>query len=127
MDEESLFKDEEILMHPSSILTNDKRNVARDATELQKLLIDERMRCESHKTNYQLLKEQHNKLILYSIFYVLNYFKHLYKKLYICFFNFTFFYYLPKFSYLKKLKNCFFLIFINSLLQNFLNLSRNIS
>jgi len=62
MDEESLFKDEEIIMHPSSVLTNDKRNVTRDATELQKLLIDERMRCESHKTNYQLLKEQHTKL-----------------------------------------------------------------
>ncbi|KAM8973544.1 LOW QUALITY PROTEIN: centrosomal protein of 83 kDa [Pelodytes ibericus] len=29
-------------------------------TELQKLLIDERMRCEHHKTNYQTLKEEYN-------------------------------------------------------------------
>jgi len=62
MDGGNLFKDEEVAMQPSLILTNDRENVARDATELQKLLIDERMRCESHKTNYQLLKEQHTKL-----------------------------------------------------------------
>ena len=29
--------------------------------ELQKLLIDERIRCETHKTNYQTLKEEHKK------------------------------------------------------------------
>ncbi|KAG7256022.1 hypothetical protein CRUP_035817 [Coryphaenoides rupestris] len=28
-------------------------------TELQKMLIDERMRCENHKTNYQTLKAEH--------------------------------------------------------------------
>ncbi|XP_034145852.1 centrosomal protein of 83 kDa isoform X2 [Esox lucius] len=30
--------------------------------ELQKMLIDERMRCENHKTNYQTLKAEHNRL-----------------------------------------------------------------
>ncbi|MBN3302461.1 CEP83 protein, partial [Amia calva] len=30
--------------------------------ELQKMLIDERMRCEHHKTNYQTLKAEHTKL-----------------------------------------------------------------
>ncbi|XP_054844676.1 centrosomal protein of 83 kDa [Eublepharis macularius] len=30
--------------------------------ELQKLLIDERMRCEHHKTNYQTLKAEHTRL-----------------------------------------------------------------
>ena len=37
------------------------RMVPRDNVELQKLLIDERMRCETHKTNYQTLKEEHKK------------------------------------------------------------------
>ncbi|CAH2277737.1 centrosomal of 83 kDa [Pelobates cultripes] len=31
-------------------------------TELQKLLIDERMRCELHKTNYQTIKAEHTRL-----------------------------------------------------------------
>ncbi|KAG8439580.1 hypothetical protein GDO86_005683 [Hymenochirus boettgeri] len=31
-------------------------------TELQKLLIDEQMRCEHHKTNYQMLKAEHTRL-----------------------------------------------------------------
>ncbi|XP_033889529.3 centrosomal protein of 83 kDa isoform X1 [Acipenser ruthenus] len=31
-------------------------------TELQKILIDERMRCEHHKTNYQTLKAEHTRL-----------------------------------------------------------------
>ncbi|KAM4748927.1 centrosomal protein of 83 kDa [Rhinophrynus dorsalis] len=31
-------------------------------TELQKLLIDERMRCEHHKTSYQTLKAEHTRL-----------------------------------------------------------------
>uniref|UniRef100_A0A8B9JSN8 Centrosomal protein 83 n=1 Tax=Astyanax mexicanus TaxID=7994 RepID=A0A8B9JSN8_ASTMX len=30
--------------------------------ELQKMLIDERMRCEKHKTNYQTLKAEHTRL-----------------------------------------------------------------
>ncbi|XP_067110558.1 centrosomal protein of 83 kDa isoform X2 [Osmerus mordax] len=30
--------------------------------ELQKMLIDERMRCENHKTNYQALKAEHTRL-----------------------------------------------------------------
>ncbi|KAL7867534.1 hypothetical protein SRHO_G00089180 [Serrasalmus rhombeus] len=30
--------------------------------ELQKMLIDERMRCENHKTNYQTLKAEHTRL-----------------------------------------------------------------
>ncbi|XP_064176078.1 centrosomal protein of 83 kDa-like isoform X2 [Anguilla rostrata] len=32
--------------------------------ELQKMLIDERMRCEHHKTNYQTLKAEHTRLEL---------------------------------------------------------------
>ncbi|KAM3832603.1 centrosomal protein of 83 kDa isoform 2-T2 [Vipera latastei] len=31
--------------------------------ELQKLLIDERMRCEHHKTNYKILKAEHTRLL----------------------------------------------------------------
>ncbi|XP_051787210.1 centrosomal protein of 83 kDa [Erpetoichthys calabaricus] len=31
-------------------------------TDLQKMLIDERMRCEHHKTNYQTLKAEHTRL-----------------------------------------------------------------
>ena len=30
-------------------------------TELQKMLADERMRCETHKTNYQTVKAEHTK------------------------------------------------------------------
>lgn len=29
--------------------------------ELQKMLIDERMRCENHKTNYQAVKAEHTR------------------------------------------------------------------
>lgn len=29
--------------------------------ELQKMLIDERMRCENHKINYQTLKAEHTR------------------------------------------------------------------
>ncbi|CAM9873965.1 unnamed protein product [Lampetra fluviatilis] len=31
-------------------------------TEMQKMLMDERMRCEHHKTNYRTLKEEHTRL-----------------------------------------------------------------
>lgn len=30
-------------------------------SELQKMLIDERLRCEHHKTNYQTLKAEHTR------------------------------------------------------------------
>lgn len=33
----------------------------RSTVELQKLLIDERLRSETHRTNYQTLKEEHKK------------------------------------------------------------------
>lgn len=33
--------------------------------EVQKLLIDERMRCEHHKTNYQTLKAEHTRYHIY--------------------------------------------------------------
>lgn len=39
--------------------------------ELQKMLIDERMKCESHRTNYQTLKAEHTRQaqpILYIYF-----------------------------------------------------------
>ena len=29
--------------------------------ELQKMLIDERMKCENHRTNYQTLKAEHKR------------------------------------------------------------------
>lgn len=35
-------------------------------TELQKMLIDERMRCENHKTNYQTLKAEHTRSDLFT-------------------------------------------------------------
>ncbi|XP_077970134.1 uncharacterized protein LOC120331141 [Styela clava] len=34
----------------------------RNKMDLQKMLIDERIRCDTHKTNYQVLKEQHKLL-----------------------------------------------------------------
>lgn len=30
-------------------------------SEVQKMLIDERLRCEHHKTNYQTLKAEHTR------------------------------------------------------------------
>lgn len=53
--------DDDIAPQTSSVLT-DKRSAPRDAVELQKLLIDQHMRCETHKTNYQTLKEEHTRL-----------------------------------------------------------------
>jgi len=32
-------------------------------TELQKMLADEKMRSEKHKTNYQMLKAEHTRLL----------------------------------------------------------------
>jgi len=49
-------------MNESSCMMTNQRAIPRDAVELQKLLIDERMRCETHKTNYQTLKEEHTRL-----------------------------------------------------------------
>ncbi|XP_066489502.1 centrosomal protein of 83 kDa isoform X1 [Tiliqua scincoides] len=37
-------------------------NLVNSQAEVQKLLIDERMRCEHHKTNYQTLKAEHTRL-----------------------------------------------------------------
>ncbi|XP_038259647.1 centrosomal protein of 83 kDa isoform X1 [Dermochelys coriacea] len=37
-------------------------DLASSQAEIQKLLIDERMRCENHKTNYQTLKAEHTRL-----------------------------------------------------------------
>ncbi|KAH0616750.1 hypothetical protein JD844_028120 [Phrynosoma platyrhinos] len=38
-------------------------DVAGSQAEVQKLLIDERIRCEHHKTNYQTLKAEHTRLL----------------------------------------------------------------
>nr|XP_020671499.1 centrosomal protein of 83 kDa isoform X3 [Pogona vitticeps] len=38
-------------------------DLASSQAEVQKLLIDERMRCEHHKTNYQTLKAEHTRLL----------------------------------------------------------------
>lgn len=42
--------------------------------ELQKMLIDERMKCESHRTNYQTLKTEHARYsslgsVVYNVYY----------------------------------------------------------
>lgn len=45
--------------------------------ELQKMLIDERMKCESHRTNYQTLKAEHARqaqLICHTVLLVLSLF-----------------------------------------------------
>lgn len=42
--------------------TNGTFTVPLTETELHKLLIDEKMRCEDHKTNYQTLKAEHTRL-----------------------------------------------------------------
>ena len=36
-------------------------------TELQKMLADERMRSQLHKTNYEQLKEEHKRFVLLKI------------------------------------------------------------
>ena len=36
-------------------------------TELQKMLADEKMRSEQHKTNYQMLKAEHTRLLIMSL------------------------------------------------------------
>ncbi|XP_078409806.1 centrosomal protein of 83 kDa-like isoform X1 [Cetorhinus maximus] len=46
--------------HPSPL--NAGAGLCGTDTELQKMLIDERMRCEHHKTNYQTLKAEHTRL-----------------------------------------------------------------
>ncbi|XP_041057788.1 centrosomal protein of 83 kDa isoform X2 [Carcharodon carcharias] len=51
---------EALPIHPSSL--NAGAGLCGTDTELQKMLIDERMRCEHHKTNYQTLKVEHTRL-----------------------------------------------------------------
>ncbi|KAM9169858.1 centrosomal protein of 83 kDa isoform 5-T6 [Pangshura tecta] len=46
------------ILHPIS----GNSDLAGSQEEIQKLLIDERMRCENHKTNYQTLKAEHTRL-----------------------------------------------------------------
>ena len=36
-------------------------------TELQKMLADEKMRSEQHKTNYQMLKAEHTRLVIIRV------------------------------------------------------------
>ncbi|XP_041110744.1 centrosomal protein of 83 kDa [Polyodon spathula] len=43
-------------------LSNNPVGLGVSDTEFQKILIDERMRCEHHKTNYQTLKAEHTRL-----------------------------------------------------------------
>ncbi|KAM4677892.1 centrosomal protein of 83 kDa isoform 1-T2 [Discoglossus pictus] len=47
---------------PAILQMSGAQGVPATDTELQKLLIDERMRCEHHKTNYQTLKAEHTRL-----------------------------------------------------------------
>uniref|UniRef100_A0A8C1CSZ9 Centrosomal protein 83 n=2 Tax=Cyprinus carpio TaxID=7962 RepID=A0A8C1CSZ9_CYPCA len=48
-------------MRPGFLLSGSTGLTSSDM-ELQKMLIDERMRCENHKTNYQTLKVEHTRL-----------------------------------------------------------------
>uniref|UniRef100_A0A8C2B5Y3 Centrosomal protein 83 n=1 Tax=Cyprinus carpio TaxID=7962 RepID=A0A8C2B5Y3_CYPCA len=48
-------------MRPGFLLSGSTGLISSDM-ELQKMLIDERMRCENHKTNYQTLKVEHTRL-----------------------------------------------------------------
>lgn len=41
--------------------------------EVQKLLNDERMRCEHHKNNYQTLKAEHTRYSMLAFFLMLSY------------------------------------------------------
>ncbi|KAM6986010.1 centrosomal protein of 83 kDa, partial [Aplochiton taeniatus] len=47
---------------PAAMLLGDTTGFGESEIELQKMLIDERMRCENHKTNYQTLKAEHTRL-----------------------------------------------------------------
>jgi len=44
------------------VRTSHQRVLPCNSVELQKLLIDEQMRCETHRSNYQTLKEEHTRL-----------------------------------------------------------------
>ncbi|XP_065124660.1 centrosomal protein of 83 kDa [Paramisgurnus dabryanus] len=46
----------------ASVLLGGSAGLTSSDMELQKMLIDERMRCENHKTNYQTLKVEHTRL-----------------------------------------------------------------
>ncbi|ROI15512.1 Centrosomal protein of 83 kDa [Anabarilius grahami] len=46
----------------ATVLLGGSSGLTSSDMELQKMLIDERMRCENHKTNYQTLKVEHTRL-----------------------------------------------------------------
>ncbi|KTF95984.1 hypothetical protein cypCar_00008532 [Cyprinus carpio] len=46
----------------AAVLLSGSTGLTSSDMELQKMLIDERMRCENHKTNYQTLKVEHTRL-----------------------------------------------------------------
>uniref|UniRef100_A0A8C2B5P9 Centrosomal protein 83 n=1 Tax=Cyprinus carpio TaxID=7962 RepID=A0A8C2B5P9_CYPCA len=46
----------------AAVLLSGSTGLISSDMELQKMLIDERMRCENHKTNYQTLKVEHTRL-----------------------------------------------------------------
>ncbi|XP_043092100.1 centrosomal protein of 83 kDa isoform X2 [Puntigrus tetrazona] len=46
----------------AAVLLSGSTGLGSSDMELQKMLIDERMRCENHKTNYQTLKAEHTRL-----------------------------------------------------------------
>lgn len=45
----------------TAVLLSGSMGLTSSDMELQKMLIDERMRCENHKTNYQTLKVEHTR------------------------------------------------------------------
>lgn len=57
------------LQHPAggvgktAVLLASSTGLTSSDMELQKMLIDERMRCENHKTNYQTLKAEHTRWV----------------------------------------------------------------
>ncbi|KAK7130154.1 hypothetical protein R3I93_019706 [Phoxinus phoxinus] len=50
------------LVGKTAVLLAGSTGLTSSDMELQKMLIDERMRCENHKTNYQTLKVEHTRL-----------------------------------------------------------------
>lgn len=46
---------------PTNFPPSGDNGLTSSQTEFQKMLIDERLRCDHHKTNYQTLKAEHTR------------------------------------------------------------------
>lgn len=56
-----LFSNMEPGMGKSAAMLGLSAGLGEGEMELQKMLIDERMKCENHRTNYQTLKAEHTR------------------------------------------------------------------